>query len=1358
MKPKASRLLAASQLVFCITALPAMAVVYDWDNGGGTGAWDLNTNWSPDGLPTTGDNVLVTVDGAVTKTITLSATPTNSTILEVGLARTGNGTATVNHTGGTLTVTGWFNLGQGFAGTGDRNGTGIWNMSGNAVVNATHASGGQTTIGAGWTPTGYNTGILNIAGNATFNQSLAGLFIGGETGALRAKGTVNVSENGRLLNTNDTLVGVAGNGSVGVLNLSGTSQLTSRHLYIGVAPDSYGAVNVAGGSLTLSGDMNIGSWGTGYQTNGGNGMMNISAGTVTVGGWLCMSRWGGSQSSVLNVSGTGSLTYAGGGLQANWNADGSDTSVITVSGSGSLATTNNSVINLSNNASANNTGILNLNGGTVTPSAVTGGRGFVNFNGGTLRANSDNTNFLAVNTAQVRAGGAIIDTNSRNITIGQALVAPTGSGVTTIAVTTGGSGYVSAPILSISGGTGSGATAIANMVDDGTGNGTFRIGSVTVTGAGNYTVAPTTIAQTGGGATTAATFGAFTTAANLSGGLTKIGSGTLTLSGANTYTGLTTVRAGTLNLSSTGSLVTGADLITSDTAGKAMLTTSGTISRNRLWFGSVNGAVGAGYQTAGTVATTVVAGGSVSLGVVQGGYGYYRISGGSLTTEEIAIGTWGTASVNNNGGSGMLEITGGTVTNNGWMVMNRTEGITSVAQQSVLNVSAGSLTYAGGGLQANWGSSGNTQTTVINVSGTGSIATTVAANQVINLSRSGNAATTGILNLNGGTVTPSRVIGGRGFVNFNGGTLRANSDQTDFLAVNTAHVRAGGAIIDSNGRNITINQALLAPANNGVTTIAVTNGGSGYVSAPILTLSGGTGSGATAIADMVDDGTGNGTFRIGSITVTGAGNYTVAPTTITQTGGGAATAATLGAITTAANVSGGLTKNGLGTLTLSGTNTYTGLTTVTSGALNVTSSGSLASGNALSVGASGTADFANAGQTLGAVSNANAATNALNFSASTGTVTLASLTGAGNTRFGSNGTVTGGISTGTVTSVGALNANISGGTITAGGLLTGTISSGTVGAGSLSSSAVSGGAVTVTALSTIGTLSGSGTLGSGSLTATSVTGGTNQITGAAGITTLNGGNTTVGGVATLGTMSSGTATLNGATSSISTLNGGTVNLGSSTVLTVNNGTTSGSITGSGGSLTKSSTGTLTLSADGTYSYSGATNINEGKLVVNGNISTSSLTVGSNGTLGGSGTVGPTTVNGIFAPGNSIGTLTIGGALGLNGTSNFEIDPTAGLGLNRSSDLANVTGAVSYGGILNVQYGGSSSDFTNGMVFNLFDATSFTDGFSTINLPTLTGGLSWENNLLSNGSLVVIPEPGTALLGGLGMLALLRRRR
>jgi fibronectin-binding autotransporter adhesin len=193
-------------------------------------------------------------------------------------------------------------------------------------------------------------------------------------------------------------------------------------------------------------------------------------------------------------------------------------------------------------------------------------------------------------------------------------------------------------------------------------------------------------------------------------------------------------------------------------------------------------------------------------------------------------------------------------------------------------------------------------------------------------------------------------------------------------------------------------------------------------------------------------------------------------------------------------------------------------------------------------------------------------------------------------------------------------------------------------------------------------------------------------------------------------------------------------------------------------ITKNGAGTMELS--GSNSYTGATHVTAGTLVVNGNISTSSLTtVDSGATLGGAGTVGATTVNGIFAPGNSIGTINVLGTLDLNGTSNFEIDPTSGIGLNRAADLASVTGAVSYGGILNVLYGGDAANFATGMTFNLFDATlGFSDVFSSVNLPSLTSGLSWQNDLATNGSITVVPEPQAALIGSLGLFSLLRRRR
>ncbi|MEY3898523.1 MAG: hypothetical protein RLZZ214_4045 [Verrucomicrobiota bacterium] len=242
-------------------------------------------------------------------------------------------------------------------------------------------------------------------------------------------------------------------------------------------------------------------------------------------------------------------------------------------------------------------------------------------------------------------------------------------------------------------------------------------------------------------------------------------------------------------------------------------------------------------------------------------------------------------------------------------------------------------------------------------------------------------------------------------------------------------------------------------------------------------------------------------------------------------------------------------------------------------------------------------------------------------------------------------------------------------------------------------------------------------------------------------------------------------------SSLTSNEGGTGSIFNSSTttstLTINGAATSGSfglqITDGADSsrkvaLTRSGTGTTTL-ANNANTYTGATNVTGGKLVVDGNISTSILTsVSGTGTLGGTGTIGAATIlaGGTLAPGNSIGTLNFSQTLTLAGVSNFEVDPTLGMGLN--ADRVNVTSAVTYGGTLNVTYAGSSADFTNGMLFNLFDAGSFAGTFGNLSLPILSDGLTWRNDLASNGSITVVPEPRTALLlGGLGMLVLLRRR-
>ncbi|MEX1115377.1 MAG: autotransporter-associated beta strand repeat-containing protein, partial [Akkermansiaceae bacterium] len=92
----------------------------------------------------------------------------------------------------------------------------------------------------------------------------------------------------------------------------------------------------------------------------------------------------------------------------------------------------------------------------------------------------------------------------------------------------------------------------------------------------------------------------------------------------------------------------------------------------------------------------------------------------------------------------------------------------------------------------------------------------------------------------------------------------------------------------------------------------------------------------------------------------------------------------------------------------------------------------------------------------------------------------------------------------------------------------------------------------------------------------------------------------------------------------------------------------------GRSLSKAGSGTMVLAAANTYS--GATLVEAGTLVVTGSIATNStVTVENSAILSGTGTVGPTVLNAgaTIAPGLSPGTLTINGDLTWNGGANYD---------------------------------------------------------------------------------------------------------
>ena len=210
------------------------------------------------------------------------------------------------------------------------------------------------------------------------------------------------------------------------------------------------------------------------------------------------------------------------------------------------------------------------------------------------------------------------------------------------------------------------------------------------------------------------------------------------------------------------------------------------------------------------------------------------------------------------------------------------------------------------------------------------------------------------------------------------------------------------------------------------------------------------------------------------------------------------------------------------------------------------------------------------------------------------------------------------------------------------------------------------------------------------------------------------------------------------------------------------------------SLVKEGSGTQTLGD--TNTYTGTTTVSAGKLVINGNITTSITTVSSGGTLGGVGTVGAITVNsgGTLAPGSSPGILNAGNTtLELGSTLGIEID---GASLATGYDQLNVGGTVSLAGLLSITMGSFTP--ADGDLFFILanDGTDDISGVfsnaaldgSTYSLDGQDFKISYFGNHTGGGAgsftggndvvLMAVPEPASALLGSLGLIALLRRRR
>ncbi|MEE9211652.1 MAG: autotransporter domain-containing protein [Phycisphaeraceae bacterium] len=311
---------------------------------------------------------------------------------------------------------------------------------------------------------------------------------------------------------------------------------------------------------------------------------------------------------------------------------------------------------------------------------------------------------------------------------------------------------------------------------------------------------------------------------------------------------------------------------------------------------------------------------------------------------------------------------------------------------------------------------------------------------------------------------------------------------------------------------------------------------------------------------------------------------------------------------------GGLTKIGTETQTLSGINTFTGPTTIDAGTLALTGGAALDDASAVSLLNVLNAQLVlNTGETIGSLAGGGGTGGNVNLNANTLTV------GSDNTSTSYSGNVFG---TGGLTKVGT-------GTLTLNGVNTFTGPT-TIDAGTL---ALTGGAALddASAVSLLDVLNAQLVLNTSE---------------------------------TIGSLAGGGAT------------GGNVNFNANT-LTVGSDNTStsysGVISGAPGVLSKTGDGTLTLNGANVI---GTTNVTQGMLNISGSV-TGTVNVFTAGTLMGTGTVTGTLNNlngGTVAPGNSIGTLNVDGSYVQNSGSTLDVEAQKTGGGVITNDVINVTGA------------------------------------------------------------------------------------
>ena len=1319
----------------------------NWSN---TAIWAATSGGAPGAtVPAAGDNV--TIEGGFTVTVDTNTAVignlsiANGSILTVGAftisvsgASTISGTINFNNATGTKTFTGDVTLNNGA----------IWNESAAAILNfAGNFTNNATTFTA---TTGLHTfsGATKTFGGST-SSAIPNLTF---TGAYALSGALTVStlltvtgttltNNGNISATT-ALSGTGGvtQGSTGVLNLSGTSGITTlTATAAGNTVNFNGAVQTAFpttySNLTLSGS-GAKTFATTPTVNGilsleGTASVVVTAGVVTYGTAATL-QYNKPGAYITTPEEWISPFTASGGIVIQ------NSGIITLNGAKTLT---NCPLTIHEGAELANGGFtiaspsaISLDGGCLSKGATISGTGLLTLGGDVTVINSGTGNVgasisspVALTNATTRTFTVADDgTSAVDLTI-SAIISTTGNLVkagagtlqlsranTYTGTTTVNTGTLQAGIITNAFGTNSAVTlantagavldlagfsnTIGSITGGGTSGGNVTLGSGTLT-VGSLNTSPAAYAGIISG----------------TGGITKSGTGILILAGDNTFSGLTTVSAGTLKLGANGG---GTNTPLGTVAGGTSVTAGAVLDLNGFTLGTAEPLTlnGTGIAAAGaltnTSATAVTYSGLITLG-----------SATSIVSSSGAI------TLSNTG-----TITGPTF----GLTLGGTIGGTLA---SIIGTTTGTVTKAG------------TSTWILSGASTYSGLTTISAG-TLKLGAAGNATDSPLGSSAGATSVTSGAV-----LDLNGFSLGV----AEPLTLNGTGIAAGGALTNSSASAVTYSGLLTMGSAASIVTnagaINLTNTGT-VTGAFGLTLSGTTGG------------------SLASILGTAAGTLTKAGTGIWIISG-------LSTYTGITTISAGTLKLGASSSgTSSPLGTAAGGTTITAGAALDLAGFSITTTEALTINSTGISNGGALTNSGGAVTYAGAITfqTAASIIGESGTIAITGTIASSATAITLGGTSGGSINTviagaRTMTKIGSGVWTFSGANTYSGAT---TVSAGTLRAGSTTNAFGTNSAYTLANVAgvvldlagfnnTIGSLTGGGTtggsvtLGSGTLTIGSnntspaayagVISGTGGVTkSGTGILILAGDNTYSGltaitaGTLKLGASGGGTNTPLGTTAGATSVTSGAAldlngfTLGTAEALTLN---------GTG----IAAAGALINSAAIAASYSGLITLGSAASIVS---SFGAISITNSGTITGS-TFGLTlggTVGGTLASiiGTGTGTVTKAGTSTwtLSGASTYSGITTISAGILKLGAAGNATNTPlgTTGGITSVTAGAALdlNGFTLGTAEPLtLNGTGITAGGALTN--SAVTAVTYSGAITFASAASIVGEGGTIAITG-----------